>query len=74
LAKDFESKGPYYKYLRGAFDISDKNADLISKNAVQAAQTLKGTCRAGTMNFDLNPERYLETQKAEGVKIDCENP
>jgi len=74
LAKDFESKGPFYKYLRNSFYISDQNADLISQNVVQAAQILQGTCKAGTMNFDLKPERYLETQKVEAVKVDCESP
>jgi len=73
LAKDFESKGPFYKYLRDTFYISDANADLINQNAIQAAQILQGTCKAGTMNFDLNPERYLETQKVEAAKVDCEN-
>jgi hypothetical protein len=74
LAKDFEVKGPFYKYLRDTFYLSDANADLISQNAIQAAQILQGTCKAGTMNFDLNPERYLETQTVEAPKVDCENP
>src|SRR5215471_12607167 len=74
LAKDLESKGPLYKYLRDTFYISGANVDLISQNAIQAAQILQATCKAGMMNFDLNPERYLETQQVERVKVDCENP
>lgn len=74
LAQDFESKGPLYSYLRNTFYISDANANLITQNAVQAARILQGACKAGTMKFDLNPERYLETQTVEVTKVDCENP
>jgi len=63
-----------YKYLRDTFYISGANVDLISQNAIQAAQILQATCKAGMMNFDLNPERFLETQQVERVKVDCENP
>jgi hypothetical protein len=73
LAKDFEAKGPSYKYLRDTFYISDSNADMIAQNAIQAAQILRNTCKAGTMKFDLNPETYLGTQKVEEVQVDCEN-
>jgi hypothetical protein len=74
LAKDFEAKGPSYKYVRDTFYVFDSNADMIGQNAIQAAQILKSTCKAGTMEFDLNPEKYLGTQKVEGVQVDCENP
>lgn len=74
LAKDFDAKGPSYSYLRDSFYISASNADMIGQNTIQAAQILKSTCKAGTMNFDLNPETYLGTQKVEGVQVDCENP
>jgi hypothetical protein len=74
LAKDFEAKGPSYKYVRDTFYVFDSNADMIGQNTIQAAQILKSTCKAGTMEFDLNPEKYLGTQKVEGVQVDCENP
>jgi hypothetical protein len=74
LAKDFETKGPFYKYLQDTFYISDANADLISRNAIQAAQILHSACIAGTMKFDLNPEVYLVKQQVEQVQVDCENP
>jgi hypothetical protein len=74
LANDFETKGPFYKYVRDTFYISDANAKLITENAVQAAQILQGTCKAGKMNFDLDAERYVETREVEAVKVDCENP
>ena len=74
LAKDFEAKGPSYRYLRDTFYISGSNADMIGQNAIQAAQILKSTCKAGMMKFDLRPETYLGTQKVEEVQVDCENP
>ena len=74
LAKDFEAKGPSYRYLRDTFYISGSNADMIGQNAIQAAQILKSTCKSGMMKFDLRPETYLGTQKVEEVQVDCENP
>jgi len=74
LAKDFEAKGPLYKYVRDTFYISDGNADLITQNAIQAAQILESTCKAGTMNFDLDTEGYLATQRIEKSQVDCDNP
>jgi hypothetical protein len=74
LAKDFEAKGPLYKYVRDTFYISDGNADLITQNAIQAAQILESTCKAGTMNFDLDTEGYLATQRIKKSQVDCDNP
>jgi hypothetical protein len=74
LGNDFETKGPLYKYVRDTFYISDANANLITQNAVQAAQILQGACKAGKMHFDLDAERYVETQEVEAVKVDCVNP
>jgi hypothetical protein len=74
LANDFETKGPLYKYVRDTFYISDANANLITQNAVQAAQILQGTCKAGKIDFDLDAERYVATQQVEAVKVDCVNP
>jgi len=74
LAKDFASKGAFYKYVQDTFYISEANVNLISQNAIQAAQILQSTCKAGTMKFDLNPEEYLVKQKVEQVQVDCDNP
>jgi len=74
LTKDFASKGPFYKYVQDTFYISEANVNLISQNAIQAAQILQSICKAGTMKFDLNPEEYLVKQKVEQVQVDCDNP
>jgi len=74
LMKDFASKGPFYKYVQDTFYISEANVNLISLNAIQAAQILQNTCKAGTMKFDLSPKEYLVKQKVEQVQVDCDNP
>ena len=74
LAKDFEVKGPVYRYLHDTFYMSDANAELIRQNAIQAAQILQSTCKAGTMKFDLTPEAYLVKQQIQQAQVDCENP
>jgi len=74
LAKDFEARGPFYRYLNDTFYISDANVELIRQNVIQAAQILQSTCKAGTMRFDLTPEAYLVKQHVEQAQVDCENP
>ncbi len=74
LAKEFASRGPFYKYVQDTFYISEANVNLIGQNATQAAQILQRTCEAGMMKFDLNPEEYLVKQKVEQVHVDCDNP
>jgi hypothetical protein len=74
LAKDFEAKGPFYNYLHDTFYISDANVELMRQNAIQAAQILQGTCKAGSLKFDLIPEAYLVKQQIEQAQVDCENP
>jgi hypothetical protein len=74
LGKDFEAKGPFYSYLHDTFYISDANVELIRQNAIQAAQILQSSCKAGMMKFDLTPEAYLVKQHIEQAQVDCENP
>jgi hypothetical protein len=74
LAKDFEARGPFYRYLNDTFYISDANVELIRQNVIQAAQILQSTCKAGTMRFDLTPEAYLVKQHIEQAQVDCETP
>jgi hypothetical protein len=74
LAKDFKARGPLYSYLQETFYLGDGYADLIAQNTVEAAQILQNTCKTGSMRFDLNPEAYLVTQKADDARLDCANP
>ena len=74
LATDFKAKGPLYNYLHDTFYLSNAYTGLIAQNAIQAAQILQNTCNAGTMKFDLNPEAYLLTHKAQSERLDCANP
>ena len=74
LANDFKAKGPLYNYLHETFYLSGGNTDLIAQNTIQTAQILENTCKAGTMKFDLDPEAYLLTQKANEREVDCMSP
>jgi len=74
LANDFKAKGPLYNYLHQTFYLGDGYTDLIAQNTIQAAQVLQNTCKAGIMKFDLDPEAYLATQKADETRVDCASP
>jgi hypothetical protein len=74
LAKDYRAKGPLYSYLNDTFYMPPAYTNVIVQNTVQAARILESACKARTMRFDLNAERYLMTQEAEDVRADCESP
>jgi hypothetical protein len=74
LAKDYRAKGPLYSYLNDTFYMPPAYTSVIVQNTIKAAQILESPCKAGTMRFDLNAERYLMNHEAEDVRVDCENP
>lgn len=74
LARDFESKGALYAYLRDSFDLPAAYTDNIAQNTIQAAAILKASCKSGSLKLDLDPEAYLATGKADEARLDCENP
>ena len=72
LSSDFQAKGPLHSYLQNIFYLSPAYVDLIVQNTVEAAGILHGTCRAGSMKFDLDAEGYLVKGTAEEKQVDCE--
>ena len=74
LAKDYQAKGPLYRYLNDMFYMPPVYTNLIIRNSIQAAQIVQSACKAGTLRFDLNAETYLANQKVEDVHVDCDNP
>ena len=74
ISNDFTAKGPSYAYLRDTFYLNGGYVDLIAQNTIQAAQILQTACKSGTIKFDLDPENYLVTGKADNSKVDCMNP
>jgi hypothetical protein len=74
LANDFQVKGSLYKYFQDTFDLPDAYSAAIAQNVIQAAQTLKNTCKSGSLKFDLSPESYLATGQVQAASVDCEVP
>ena len=74
LADDFGLRGPLYRYLRDTFGLPDRYVAEIAQNVIQAGQTLKKTCTAGGLRFDLEPDTYVSTTQVQSVRVDCEAP
>lgn len=72
LAADFRVKGPLYNYLQGTFYLSPVYLDKIAQNTIEAADILKGSCKAGELRFDLNAEGYIAQQTAAEAAVSCE--
>src|SRR5262249_50499521 len=74
LARDYQAKGPLYRYLNETFDMPTTYANSIIQNSVQAAQIVQSGCKAQTMRFDLDAETYLAKERVENGHVDCYNP
>jgi len=74
LANDFQTKGPLYTYFSNTYDLSAAYIEGIVRNTIQAATIMKSSCKNGVMRFDLDPDAYLSTGKAQETRVDCENP
>jgi hypothetical protein len=74
LSNDFQAKGPLYTYLSNTYDLSAAYLEGIAQNTIQAAAIMNGTCKSGSIKFDLDPDAYLTTGKAQETRVDCENP
>ena len=74
LDKDFKGKGKLYAYVRDTFGLTDDQLGQVVTNTHQAADILRGSCQAGKLRFDLDPDGLLATGKPAATKIDCANP
>ncbi len=74
LDKDFQAQGELYAYVRDTFGLSAAQLGQAVSNTHAAAQILRTTCEAGKLRFDLDPDAFLATGKAETHKVDCRNP
>jgi hypothetical protein len=74
LDKDFKGKGKLYAYVRDTFGLTDDQLGQVVTNTHQAADILRGSCQAGKLHFDLDPDGLLATGKPVATKIDCANP
>lgn len=74
LDKDFAGRGPLHDYVRTTFGLSAAELTQIVANTHSAATILRGSCHAGRLRFDLDPEVFLRDGKAAAMKVDCDNP
>lgn len=74
LDQDLRAKGPLHDYVRDTFGLSDAQFQQIVDNTHLAADILRKNCHAGKLRFDLDPEHFLITGKADEQKVDCDKP
>ena len=74
LAQDFEAGGELHAYVRDSFGLSDAQFGQVVKNTRLAAGILRESCHAGRLRFDLDPEAFLLTGKAQSPELDCDRP
>ncbi len=72
LAEDFESRGELYDYVRDSFDLDDAQFKQVINNTRLAAGTLRDSCRAGKLRFDLDPDALLLAGKVKEQQLDCQ--
>jgi hypothetical protein len=74
LDADFAARGPLHAHLRTTFGLSAAEFDRIAANVKSAAAILRGSCRAGRLRFDADPEAYLRQGRVASAALDCDNP
>lgn len=73
LNADLGAQGPLYQYFRDSFFLDSAQLNQIVKNTAEATKILQGSCRAGTLRFDLDFDSLITGQVNE-AKVDCDNP
>lgn len=74
LAHDLQAQGPLHEQLRGSYGFSAAEFAHFVANTVDAADTLRGHCKAGKLRFDLDPDAFLRDGRTDAAKIDCDRP
>ncbi len=74
LDADFAAQGPLHGHVRGSFGLSAGEFDRVVANVRSAAATLRKTCRAGQLRFDLDTAAFLRDGKTDAQRVDCDNP
>lgn len=71
LASDLRGEGPVWNWLRDSTGISWHEADRIVQNTLIAAETLAQSCEVGLLRFDLHPDEFFLTGKAQQKEVVC---
>jgi len=74
LDADFAARGPLHAHVRTTFGLSACEFDRVAANVKSAAAVLRGSCHAGRLRFDADPENFLREGRVDAVKLDCERP
>lgn len=59
LERDLKNKGPIYSYVVNTFNLSTAELSQLMTNTMDAATILRTTCKAGKLQFDLKPEKFI---------------
>ncbi len=59
LDRDFKAKGPIYSYMANTFNLSTAEIAQLVANTQDAGNILRSTCKAGKLQFDLKPEKFI---------------
>jgi hypothetical protein len=74
LAADLRAQGPLAEQLRTSYGFSATEFSHFVANAMDAAETLRASCKAGHLRFDLDPEAFLRDVRVDAAKLDCDRP
>lgn len=74
LDADYAAQGVLYRYTRESFGLDDAQFRQVVSNVRAAAEILRGSCRAGKLRFDLDPQAFLVTGSATEQVLDCDRP
>ena len=74
LAKDFDTRGPLYDYVRDTFGLSARQFGQLVDNTPKATSLLRESCHKGRLVFDLDPHAFLVRGEATVESIDCDEP
>lgn len=74
LADDLQAQGPLAGHLRSSYGFSAAEFSHFAANARDAADTLRASCKAGRLRFDLDPDAFLRDGRSDAVKLDCDRP
>ncbi len=74
LADDLRAQGPLHDQLRSSYGFSATEFAHFVANTVDAAETLRASCKAGRLRFDLDADAFLREGRVDAVEVDCDRP
>jgi hypothetical protein len=72
LDADFRARGPLHEYARTTFGLSAAEFAQVEANVASAAVTLRASCTAGRLRFDVEPAELLRQGAVAEQKVACD--